>query len=280
MELTQLDLCSGVGVGFPLAGEMLQQFYLMGLCERDSWCREILSKRFPGVSIYSDVRRRENWSHALPIKGRLPDIITASPNCQPFSVQGQRLGAADERDCFPAVLEAISILRPKFFCIENVPGLLSCPLRPKEPSGSYFRHVLQFLSAIGFNVEWLCVSSGHFSSPFLRTRLLLVGVGRSLISQGREQPTSWAEQVGSFLEKTTGSQTRAVLKSSPSRSLDEYSRGMGEPLGIPTGDGIIRKQRKALGNALDPNVAAVGLRRILYLNSLGRRSQLASPRGW
>ena len=75
--LRQLDLCSGVGAGFPLAGIKLEEFELVGLCEIDSWCQGILSTRFPEVPIYSDVRRLPRLTNI--------DIITASPPCQPLS---------------------------------------------------------------------------------------------------------------------------------------------------------------------------------------------------
>ena len=132
--LRVLDLCSGVGAGFPLSGIITAKVQLCGLCEIDSFCKEILQKRFPGVPIYNSVRD-------LRIEKEPIDIITASPPCQPFSVEGKRLGEADERDCIPAVLRLVARIQPKFFCLENVHGLLSAPQYPGDKPGTYFQQV-------------------------------------------------------------------------------------------------------------------------------------------
>ncbi|NEP43141.1 MAG: DNA cytosine methyltransferase [Okeania sp. SIO2H7] len=97
--LKQLDLYSGVGVGFLLAGAALG-FRLICFAETDKYCRGILGKRF-GTPIYGDVNT-VFWESL-----NKPDIITASPPCQPFSICGRRGGASDDRDCFSAVFRAI-----------------------------------------------------------------------------------------------------------------------------------------------------------------------------
>ncbi len=167
-KLRQLDLCSGVGVGFPLSGIITGKVQLCGLCEIDSFCKEILQKRFPGVPIYNSVRD-------LGIQKGEIDTITASPPCQPFSLEGKRLGKADERDCIPAVLRLVARIQPKFFCLENVPGLLSAPQYPGEKPGTYFQQMLQQLYECGLIVP---IVSGITDSL---TRLLAINESLLLI---------------------------------------------------------------------------------------------------
>jgi DNA (cytosine-5)-methyltransferase 1 len=50
------------------------------------------------------------------------DLLWASPPCQPGSSAGSRLGAADERDGWPATVAAIDACRPTWFLAENVLG--------------------------------------------------------------------------------------------------------------------------------------------------------------
>jgi DNA (cytosine-5)-methyltransferase 1 len=50
------------------------------------------------------------------------DLLWASPPCQPYSFAGDRLGADDPRDGWPATLEAIRTIRPRWVIIENVGG--------------------------------------------------------------------------------------------------------------------------------------------------------------
>jgi DNA (cytosine-5)-methyltransferase 1 len=177
-ELTQLDLCSGVGVGFPLGGIRVGGFKLVGLAEVDEYCSsDILPKRFPGVHNYGDV-------HELATTGAGPsqriDFISASPPCQPFSVQGKRQGAEDPRDCFPAVVQIIRKCQPDFFAIENVRGLLTCKYSPGS-KGLYFGFLLSEFSRCGYDVEWFIVSGGAVGSPYLRERLLMVGKSRRVV---------------------------------------------------------------------------------------------------
>jgi DNA (cytosine-5)-methyltransferase 1 len=256
--LTLKDYCSGVGVGFPLAATQLRKFTLTGLCEIDEYCRDILSLRFPGVPIERDIK-------ALDSKREKVEVITASPPCQPFSVQGKRLGADDDRDCFPALLAKIATVKPRFFCIENVRGLLSCPYKPGFKV-RYFAGILDQLSRCGYDVEWQVARSGFYQCPFLRERLLLVGFSRSI--EFRQQPCTWTEQIRSELEANWTSTKRGVHQPSFSRECFYDSRGMVRPLGVPNGNSTTRRRREALGNCLDPRVAAVALRRVLYLDSI------------
>jgi DNA (cytosine-5)-methyltransferase 1 len=155
--LRQLDLCSPIGAGFPFSGIITGKVQLCGLCEIDSFCKEILQKRFPGVPIYNSVRD-------LGIHKEEINTITASPPCQPFSVEGKRLGGADERDCIPAVLRLVARIQPKFFCLENVPGLLSAPQYPGNKPGTYFLQMLRQLHECGYNAVRGLLSEHDFAS--------------------------------------------------------------------------------------------------------------------
>ncbi|MEV4488656.1 DNA cytosine methyltransferase [Micromonospora coxensis] len=54
------------------------------------------------------------------------DLVAGGPPCQPFSISGKgvRAGYSDERNMFPAAVDAVRNIRPKAFVFENVPGLL------------------------------------------------------------------------------------------------------------------------------------------------------------
>ena len=52
------------------------------------------------------------------------DLVAGGPPCQPFSLGGAHAGHEDERNMFPAAVDAVRGLRPKVVIFENVPGLL------------------------------------------------------------------------------------------------------------------------------------------------------------
>ncbi|MHC5672994.1 DNA cytosine methyltransferase [Nostoc sp.] len=271
MQLIQLDLCSGVGAGFCVAGLQLG-FKLAAVSEIDEYCSSILKLRYPNIHNYGNVRdiprlaERRIGYYMHP--GRL-DIITASPPCPPFSTEGQRLGGADERDCFPAVLGTIGELQPRFAAIENVPGLITCPDYPGQPTGSYFRGVVRTLDQFGYDAEWITIGSGHFASPYIRERVLLVAIARSLKPQW-ERATPWTDQARGRTEEVRFNKLMRGIKPGYPLSVVRNPGLLVRPLGVPSRDGTIRRMRQAAGNLLDPRVAAIALNRIVYLNSLCR----------
>lgn len=264
--------CSGVGAGFEFASIKLG-FELKQLIEIDPYCQSILKLRYPRTPIYDDIKtfRGEPGQY---------DICCFTPPCQGFSIEGKRRGAADERDCFPSCLRIVNNLQPKFCVFENVVGLLSCPYDRESEKlphltqpGSYFRYILQQLSKSGYDAEWLVVSSGAFGAPFLRQRLLLVGIAKSLEPQW-ERAAPWVEQARVSIARTGAHEKGGVPQSQSARELVFTARGLDRlggkalSLGVASRNGTIRKRRSALGNSLDPRAAQLALERILYLSSL------------
>lgn len=258
--LTAIDLCSGVGAGFPLAMLMTGGFKLNGLCERDEYCCARLRDRFPNVPVYPDVR--DLW-----IKRRT-DVITCSPPCQPFTLEGKRLGSTDERDCIPAVLRIVRRSQPKFLCLENVPGLLSAAIVPGAESGTYFQQILAELHSSGYDAEWCVVGTAQFGTFWRGKRLLLVATSRCVVEKFRVEPTAWEYQIRGSSEETRDNSEERSLQPRMARAGVWTADRMDRSAGVPSGNRITRARRAALGNILDPRLAAIALQRVLYLNSL------------
>ena len=59
-----------------------------------------------------------------------PFLICGGPPCQPFSTAGKRLGINDPRgSLFMDFIRMIDYIRPRFFVMENVKGIMSAPLK-------------------------------------------------------------------------------------------------------------------------------------------------------
>ncbi|NJO64131.1 MAG: DNA (cytosine-5-)-methyltransferase [Richelia sp. RM2_1_2] len=260
-KLRQLDLCSGVGAGFPLSGIITGKVRLCGLCETDSFCRQRLQQRFPGVPIYNDVR------HLRIEKGEI-DTITASPPCQPFSIEGKRLGGADKRDCIPAVLRLVARIQPKFFCLENVPGLLSAPPYPGGKSGTYFQKMLRQLYEYGYDAEWTVVGTSRFGTKWRGSRLLLIATSWRIVEKFRFKPTSWHHQIRSQSQEVRLNWQEGSIQPRMARAGVWTANRLDIPAGVPSGDRVTRDRRAALGNCLDVRLAQIVWERVLYLYSL------------
>jgi DNA (cytosine-5)-methyltransferase 1 len=98
------------------------------------------------------------------------DLLAGGPPCQPFSVAGRQRSHLDPRDCIPQFVRAVEECRPFAFLIENVPGLVS----PRH--GAYFRIVIQYLKALGYNVRSAVLDAADYGVPQHRTRVFVVGL--------------------------------------------------------------------------------------------------------
>ena len=120
-----LDLFSGIG-GFSLGLERAGM-ETVAFCEYDEKARRVLSKHWPDVPQYSDVRTLT--------KGQLDNdgitdigLICGGYPCQPFSTAGKRQGEADDRALWPEYFRLIKEIRPTWVIAENVAGHISMGL--------------------------------------------------------------------------------------------------------------------------------------------------------
>lgn len=96
------------------------------------------------------------------------DIVIGGPPCQPFSRRGKQTGKDDERNGFPAFIEAIRKIKPKIWMCENVKGL---PEQNKE----YFESIMEQFKELGYEVECRVFQIVRYDVPQNRERLVIVG---------------------------------------------------------------------------------------------------------
>lgn len=126
--------------------------------EIDEWCRRVLTKHWPKVPKYGDVRKlRGEQLESV-------DLITGGFPCQPISLAGRREAQADSRWLWPEFLRIVSALRPRFVLVENVPGLLYRGMA----------EIISDLSSCGYDAEWDCISAAAFGAPHRRERVFIV----------------------------------------------------------------------------------------------------------
>jgi DNA (cytosine-5)-methyltransferase 1 len=116
-----LDLFAGIG-GFSLAAHWMG-WETAAFVEWNMDCQAVLKKNFPGVPIYGDV----NKFYYAKEKRRIGaiDIVCAGFPCQPYSINGKRKGAEDDRDQWGETVRVLSESGAAFFLGENVVNILN-----------------------------------------------------------------------------------------------------------------------------------------------------------
>lgn len=183
-RLTSIEVCAGAGgqaIGMHRAG-----FSHQALVEIDAHAAETLRRN----------GERTGWwdreaVHETSVIGWRPDpdigeisLVAGGVPCPPFSIAGKQLGADDERDLFPAVLELVEFVDPDAVMIENVRGLLGTKF------DTYRAEVLGRLMDAGFEGEWKLLEAHDFGVPQFRPRSILVAAKRNVW-----QRFTWPEPV-------------------------------------------------------------------------------------
>lgn len=165
--MNELSLFTGAGGG--VLGTKLLGWTTIGYVEYEKYCQQIIKQRikdgiFDNAPIFGDIRTFIGDGYAESYSGMV-DVISAGFPCQPFSVAGKQKGADDERNMWPATLECIRIIRPRYAFLENVGGLVT---------SGYFGTILRGLVESGYNCKWRILSAAEMGAPHKRDRLWIL----------------------------------------------------------------------------------------------------------
>lgn len=116
-----------------------------------------------------------------------PFMICGGPPCQPFSTAGKRLGINDPRgSLFMEFIRMIDYIRPRFFVMENVKGLMSAPLKhvpstekddtdPEQRLGTVLEVILSEFNKLGYKTVYGVLDAVNYGVPQFRERFVLIG---------------------------------------------------------------------------------------------------------
>ncbi|MDU1911925.1 DNA cytosine methyltransferase [Fusobacterium sp.] len=158
-------------------------------------------------------------------KGEVFAII-GGPPCQPFSYAGKQLGLGDFRaNTMVRFLNIIEEIRPKFFLMENVRGLLTAKLNSvpeefskyeniKELPGSVLKFLKTELKNYGYTVSFALLNAANYGVPQKRERMILFGYyGDERIS----------------IPRPTHSENSIIRNTLPWKTLREALKGLKKP---------------------------------------------------
>lgn len=116
-----------------------------------------------------------------------PFMICGGPPCQPFSTAGKRLGINDPRgSLFMDFIRMIDYIRPRFFVMENVKGIMSAPLKhvptaerdatdPEQRLGTVLDVILSEFNKLGYKTVYGLLDAVNYGVPQFRERFVLIG---------------------------------------------------------------------------------------------------------
>tara|TARA_R100001244_G_scaffold110602_1_gene81751 strand:- start:168 stop:962 length:795 start_codon:yes stop_codon:yes gene_type:complete len=254
-----LDLFSGIG-GFSLAAKEVwgDDAKIVGHCDIDDYCEQVLAKNFPNTPYFNDVTKLTKQD-----VGEV-DLICGGFPCQDISVAGKGLGIdkGERSGLWSEFNRLIGELRPKYAIIENVAAITSRGLNI----------VLRDLAKTGYDAEWQCIGANQIGARHRRERIWIVAYPSSIRPQDEKtyKELEWQRpSFTSFYPRKQWDKVR-LFKSKLGRVaygipnwIHRYWEQ--EPTGVPrsTINKVNRTERlKALGNSVVPQIPMLIMKRI------------------
>lgn len=165
--------CGGLDLGFERAG-----VNVIWANEYDTAIEATYRFNHP-ATVFSNADIRKLSASEIPDA----DGIIGGPPCQAWSEGGKSLGLEDERGkLFLDYIRIVKEKHPKFFVIENVPGILS----PQHINT--FNSFISQLESPGYKIKYKLLDSADFGVPQNRKRVIIVGI-RNDITTSFEFPS-------------------------------------------------------------------------------------------
>jgi DNA (cytosine-5)-methyltransferase 1 len=189
-----LDLFSGIG-GFSLGLEWAGM-ETIAMCEKDKFCRQVLAKHWPDITIHEDIRKLDGREYKNAI-----DVVCGGFPCQPFSVAGKQLGKEDDRHLWPEMLRVIKESAPTWVIGENVSGFVSMALDD----------VCLDLEAEGYEVQSFVIPACAVEAHHKRDRCWIVAYSDE--NERRRRDSALSQERHTRMEHRSGGQGQPIEKS-------------------------------------------------------------------
>lgn len=186
-ELVAVSLFSGA-MGLDLGVESAG-FHIKVCIEMDKWAAETIRRNTNIPVIEKDINlvSSEEILTASRLQRGNIDLVVGGPPCQAFSTAGKQRGLSDLRgSCIIQYLRVISELKPSYFILENVRGLLSAKLNslPEEyneyagterNSGSVLNLLITEFRKLGYSISYALLNAANYGVPEKRERVIMLG---------------------------------------------------------------------------------------------------------
>lgn len=163
--------CGGMSEGFIMNG-----FKLLAVNEVDK--NIMLTNKFNHSKhtdeshfILGDVTQEETKQKIIDAcEGHPVDVVIGGPPCQGFSYAGWRDPNDKRNQLFRDFVELVKRIKPKFFVMENVLGILTMR------KGEAIKEIIEAFEEIGYHVNApLKLNAANFGVPQKRKRVIIIG---------------------------------------------------------------------------------------------------------
>jgi DNA (cytosine-5)-methyltransferase 1 len=163
--------CGGLSKGFELAG-----YNVIAGLEFDKHALTSWAGNHVGTPILGDINKSEVKEHLISaVKKSLGkknlDVLAGGPPCQGFSTAGWRETADPRNQLWLNYLEILNELNPKYFLIENVPGILSM----KKNGVPVIESMIKQFAKLGYTLYYRALKAEEYGVPQLRRRVFIIG---------------------------------------------------------------------------------------------------------
>ena len=203
-----LDLFSGIG-GFSLGLEWAGM-ETVAMCEKDKFCRQVLAKHWPDITIHEDIRDLDGKDY----KGSI-DVVCGGFPCQPFSVAGKQLGKADDRHLWPEMLRVIKESAPTWVIGENVSGFVRMALDD----------VCSDLEGEGYRVQSFVIPACAVEAHHRRDRCWVVAYSDE--NDRRRRDSTISQERHTWMEHRSGGQGQPIEGSAEGMANPNDTRAQG-----------------------------------------------------
>ena len=172
-ELKIVDLFCGAG-GFSLGFEREGFESVLAI---DKWNDAVLTynyNREVKCALNIDIHDYTNeMLDELAKENNIVGII-GGPPCQGFSMVGKRESGDERNSLYLEYVRFVNQLKPTFFILENVKGLLSLE------KGIFRDDIIERFSNLGYNVTYKLLRASDYGVPQSRERVFFVGLKKSV----------------------------------------------------------------------------------------------------
>ena len=178
MNLRSISLFSGamgLDLGLMQAGIDIQ----IGQDFDSSCIQTICANGHKGIA--GDIRNisAESILEQVGMKAGEPFLICGGPPCQPFSTAGKRLGINDPRgSLFKEFVRMIDDIRPRFFVMENVKGIMSSALKDEggnNTNAKVLDVILDEFRRLNYKTVYGVLDAVNYGVPQFRERFVMIG---------------------------------------------------------------------------------------------------------